>query len=50
VASVGQEVGYVFPFGKHPAYLNVRGYWEFWARNRAEGYALFATLNLPLGH
>lgn len=49
VASFGPEVGYVFPFGKQSAYVNVRGYWEFWARNRVEGYALVATINLPLG-
>jgi hypothetical protein len=48
VASVGPEVGYVFPVGEKTAYLNFRGYWEFWARNRTEGYALFATLDVPL--
>jgi len=47
VASVGPEVGYLFRVGDKTAYLNVRGYWEFWARDRPEGYALFATLNLP---
>lgn len=49
VASVGPEVGYVFKMGKQSGYLNLRGYWEFWAQNRLEGYALFATINLPLG-
>jgi hypothetical protein len=49
VASVGPEVGYVFKMGKQTGYLNLRGYWEFWAQNRLEGYALFATINLPLG-
>jgi hypothetical protein len=49
VASVGPEVGYVFKMGKQTGYLNLRGYWEFWAQNRPEGYALFATINLPLG-
>ena len=29
--------------------FNLRGYWEFWAQNRVEGYALFATLSIPLG-
>jgi hypothetical protein len=49
VASVGPEVGYVFKYNGQPAYFNVRGYWEFWAQNRVEGYALFATLSIPLG-
>jgi hypothetical protein len=49
VASVGPEVGYVFKMGKQTGYFNLRGYWEFWAQNRLEGYALFATINLPLG-
>ena len=49
VASVGPEVGYVFKMGKQTGYLNLRGYREFWAQNRLEGYALFATINLPLG-
>jgi len=30
-------------------YANLRGYAEFWAQNRFEGYAVFATLNIPLG-
>jgi len=49
VASVGPEVGYVFQLGGQPAYFNLRGYGEFWAQNRVEGYALFATLSIPLG-
>jgi len=27
----------------------LRGYWEFWAQNRVEGHAVFATLIIPLG-
>jgi hypothetical protein len=49
VASVGGEVGYVFKFGNQQGYLNLRGYSEFLAQNRLQGYALFATLNLPFG-
>jgi hypothetical protein len=49
VASVGPEVGYAFKFNDQAAYFNLRGYWEFWAQNRVEGYALFATLSIPLG-
>jgi hypothetical protein len=49
VASVGPEVGFFFKFGAKQAYLNLRGYDEFWAQNRVKGYAGFATLHLPLG-
>jgi hypothetical protein len=49
VAAVGPEVGYVFKFNGQPAYFNLRGYQEFWAQNRVKGYALFATLSIPLG-
>ena len=48
-AAVGPELGYLFKMGRQTGYLNLRAYWEFWARNRVEGYALFATINLPLG-
>ena len=49
VASVGGELGYVFKMGNNQGYFNLRGYSEFSAKNRTEGYALFATINLPLG-
>lgn len=49
VAAIGPEVGYAFTIGGLPAYANLRGYWEFWARNRVEGYAVFATVVIPLG-
>jgi hypothetical protein len=49
VAAVGPEVGYAFTIGGLPAYANLRGYWEFWAENRLEGFSGFATLAIPLG-
>ena len=49
VASIGPQVGYAFTIGGQPAYANLRGYWEFEAKNRVEGYAVFATLVIPLG-
>lgn len=48
VASIGPELGYAFTIGGQPAYANLRGYWEFEAKNRVEGYAMFATLVIPL--
>jgi hypothetical protein len=49
VAAIGPEVGYAFTIGGLPAYANLRGYWEFWAQNRLEGYAVYATVVFPLG-
>jgi hypothetical protein len=49
VASVGPQVGYVFNFNGQQAYANLRAYWEFWAQNRVEGYAIFGTISIPLG-
>jgi hypothetical protein len=49
VASIGPEVGYSFTAGGLPWYANLRAYKEFWAENRLEGYAVFATLSIPLG-
>jgi hypothetical protein len=49
IASAGPEVGYAFKYNGQSAYFNLRAYWEFAAQNRIEGYALFATLSIPLG-
>ena len=49
VAAIGPQIGYAFTIGGQPAYANLRGYWEFEAKNRVEGYAMFATLVIPLG-
>ena len=49
VASIGPQIGYLFTIDGLQAYANVRGYWEFWAENRLKGYAVFATLQIPLG-
>jgi hypothetical protein len=49
IAAVGPEVGYAFTAGGLQWYANLRGYKEFWAENRIEGYAVYATLSIPLG-
>jgi hypothetical protein len=49
VSAVGAEIGYLFNINGQQAYLNVRGYDEFGAENRVEGYALFAMVAIPLG-
>jgi hypothetical protein len=48
VAALGPQVGYTFKVGGQQWIANLRGYYEFWAQNRYEGYAVFATLSIPL--
>ncbi|MDF7807467.1 transporter [Pontiellaceae bacterium B12219] len=47
IASAGPEVGYSFTMNEQQAYINLRAYWEFAAKNRVEGVAAFATVSLP---
>ena len=49
VAAIGGEIGYLFKLGGHEAYANARGYYEYWAENRLQGYAVYAAVNIPLG-
>lgn len=49
IAAIGPQVGYAFTVNGQPAYVNLRGYYEFAAKNRVEGAAVFATLSVPLG-
>jgi hypothetical protein len=46
VAAIGPELGYVFNVGDRQWYANLRGYYEFWAQNRVQGFELFLTLNM----
>ena len=48
VYSVGPQAGYFFPMGGSKGYVNLRGYWEFDASHRPEGWNLWLTLSLPL--
>jgi hypothetical protein len=44
VFGVGPQAGYLFPIGTMQGYLNLKGYWEFEAENRAEGWNVWLTL------
>jgi hypothetical protein len=44
VIGVGPQIGYLFPVGNMQGYLNLKGYYEFDARNRAEGWNTWLTL------
>jgi len=48
VYSVGPQVGYFFGAGKK-WYFNLKGYYEFAAKHRPEGWNAWLTLAIPLG-
>jgi hypothetical protein len=43
VIGVGPQIGYVFPLGDYQGYLNLKGYKEFEAEHRPEGWNLWLT-------
>ncbi len=47
IAAIGPQVGYVFTMNGQQGYANLRGYKEFGAEHRVDGYGLFATLAIP---
>jgi hypothetical protein len=46
VVGVGPQIGYFFPLGSFQGYLNLKGYGEFDARDRASGYNGWLTLTI----
>jgi hypothetical protein len=46
VAGIGPQIGFFFPFADRQGYLNFRGYYEFDARNRLEGWNAWATFSI----
>ena len=46
VAGIGPQIGYLFPVGNLQGYVNLKGYWEFAADNRASGWNTWLTLSL----
>jgi hypothetical protein len=48
VAGIGPQAGYFFPVGKSKGYVNLKGYWDFAEQNRAAGWNLWLSLELPL--
>jgi hypothetical protein len=49
VLSAGPEAGYFFPFNGSKGYVSLRGYWEFAAQHRPEGWNAWITFALPIG-
>lgn len=50
VAAIGPQMMYLFNIGKKPAYISVSAYKEFWAKNRAQGYAMIGAISIPIGN
>ena len=46
VIGVGPQLGYIIPLGAMQAYVNLKGYGEFDAQNRAHGWNTWLTLQL----
>ena len=46
VVGIGPQIGYLFPVGEMQGYLNFKGYGEFDAHDRAEGYNVWLTFAL----
>ena len=49
VSGIGPQLGYFFPVAGRKWYVNVKGYHEFEAKNRPEGWNVWLTLAIPLG-
>ena len=51
VAGIGPQIGYLFPAGEMQGYVNLKGYKEFAAENRPEGWNVWLTLAFsPVHH
>jgi hypothetical protein len=46
VAAVGPQIGYLFPVGNMQGYVNLKGFKEFDAQNRPEGWNTWLTFSL----
>jgi hypothetical protein len=46
IVGIGPQIGYLFPVGDMQGYLNFKGYGEFDAHDRAEGYNIWLTFAL----
>ena len=46
VAGVGPQIGFFLPVADRDGYLNLRGYYEFDAKNRLEGWTAYVTFSV----
>jgi hypothetical protein len=43
ISAIGPQIGYIFPMGQLQGLLHLKGYWEFDAANRPEGWNAWLT-------
>ena len=48
VAAIGPQIGYLFKVKDRQWYANLKGYWEFDAEHRTEGWSIWLTVVIPL--
>ena len=46
VAAVGPQLGLIIPMGTMQGYVNLKGYWEFDAKKRPEGWNTWLTFSI----
>jgi len=46
IAGIGPQVGFIVPLGAQQLYINLKGYKEFAAQNRPEGWNAWLTLSI----
>ncbi len=46
VAAIGPQLGFTFPVGEMSGFLNLKGYWEFAAQNRSEGWNTWVVFSV----
>ena len=46
IAGIGPQIGFIFPVGGVQGYLSLKGYGEFAAENRPEGWNVWLTFVL----
>jgi hypothetical protein len=46
VFGVGPQLSYIFPLGDAQGFLNLKGYKEFAAKHRPEGWNVWLTLSI----
>jgi hypothetical protein len=49
VFGIGPQIGYIFPVGDMQGYVNLKGYWEFEAEHRPEGWNIWLTMSIAPG-